>query len=364
MSSSPFSCERLEQRQLLSGAVGASAASAAANAYTQTNLVSDGTISAAFTDKNLVNPWGVAFNTRAGVVWVGDNATSVSTVYRPDGSSTGLVVAIPHGSASTASAPTGVRFNRTGSFQISNGTTTAPAVFLFASEDGTISAWNPTVDPTNAKLVVDNSASNAIYKGLDIGNFNGNNYIYAANFHAGTIDVFKSDFTKATLPGSFTDPNLPAGFAPFNIQNINGQLYVTYAKQDPNKEDDVPGVGLGFVDVFNTDGTFVRRFASGGNLNAPWAITTVPGHFGRFGGDILVGNFGDGRINVFSPGGRFLTQLHDSSDKPITIDGLWGLAFQPTATTVGTTRVDTLFFASGPNDEMHGLFGTLRPITM
>jgi uncharacterized protein (TIGR03118 family) len=215
------------------------------------------------------------------------------------------------------------------------------------------------VDPTHAILAVDNSASEAIYKGLAIGANASGNFLYAANFHAGTIDVFDKDFHQVQLAGSFTDPDIHTGFAPFNIQNLERNLYVTYAKQDADGEDDVAGPANGYVDVFDTDGNLLHRVATRGRLNSPWGLAIAPPPFGAFAGDLLVGNFGDGRINVIDPvSGEFLAQLRGPNNRPITIDGLWGLI-------VGNGGnggdADKVYFTAGPDDETHGLFGSLAP---
>jgi uncharacterized protein (TIGR03118 family) len=337
--------EPIESRTLLS----------AVNSYTQTNLVSDGAVTAATTDPNLVNPWGVAIGP-TGPFWVGDNGMSVSTAYI--GSTiVPPTVHIPAGSASDASAPTGVVFNNTGGFNIGTGKARHKATYLFASEDGVISAWNPKTDFNNALIGVDNSASGAIYKGLTIGSLRGRPAVYAANFASGNVDVFDKDFNPVTLTGAFADPNLPTGYAPFNIANIHGKLFVSFAQQaGGGSPDEVDGAGLGFVDEFTTAGKLITRFASQGALNAPWAMVQAPGNFGKFSGEILIGNFGDGSINAFKASdGTFEGQLHDTNDAVITIDGLWGLAFGNGSTSKRTT----LYFAAGTNDEADGLFGSL-----
>jgi uncharacterized protein (TIGR03118 family) len=244
-----------------------------------------------------------------------------------------------------------------------------PAIFIFDTEDGTVSAWAGGLNPpTNAVLAVDNSkspnpANGAVYKGLAFGvNVHGA-FLFATNFRAGRIDVFGPPtapgglFRPATTDGGFKDPTIPAGFAPFGIQNIDGDLFVTYAKQNAQKHDDVAGPGNGFVDVFDTDGNLLRRFASRGPLNSPWGVARASYSFGRFSGDILVGNFGDGKINVFDSDGNFLDSLRDAKGKPIAIDGLWTV-------TLGGGRnssPDTLYFTAGPDDEKNGLFGTITP---
>src|SRR6185369_537406 len=241
-----------------------------------------------------------------------------------------------------------------------------PAAFIFVSEDGTVSGWNPNVPPPapSAAAQVGTTVAGAIYKGVAIGNNGTENLLYAANFHAGTIDVFDTDFDAKTLSGHFTDPNLPKGYAPFNVQNIGGTLYVSYAKQDADKEDEVAGAGKGFVDRFDTNGHLLSRLFSGGVLNAPWGVAKAPSNFGRFSNDVLIGNFGDGRISAFkvdSHGrGQFQGFLQGASGRPVEIDGLWALGFG-NGTTAGDAN--SLYFTAGPDDESHGLFGKLAPAT-
>ncbi len=343
--------------------------------YRQTNLVSDLPNIAKFQDPNLVNSWGLSHSPTS-PWWVSDNGTGVATVYKGDGTALQvgsppmqLVVTIPPpgGSpAGTTSAPTGNIFNGTSDFVVTGPNGSGPSRFIFATEDGTISGWNPNADPTNAIIGVDNSSSGAVYKGLAMGSVGSSNFLYATNFHAGTIDVFDAHFAPATLSGSFTDPNLPpctndtttACFAPFGIQNINGNLYVTYALQKlPDKHDDQAGPGNGFVDVFDTNGHLLQRLISHGELNSPWGLALAPEGFGRFGKDLLVGNFGDGHINAYEiDTGSFRGQLKDQRGNSITINGLWALGFGNGAL-AGPT--DTLFFTAGINDEADGLFGSI-----
>jgi uncharacterized protein (TIGR03118 family) len=348
----------------LSGAAFAKASSGSQGFYQQTNLVSDLPNVAKFQDPNLVNPWGLSHSSTS-PWWVSDNGTGVSTLYNGQGQAfplgSPLVVTIPPPAGSpagTTAAPTGNVFNGTSGFVVTEGGKSGPSFFIFATEDGTIAGWNPTVDMTHAVLAVDNSASGAIYKGLAIGSNGSGAFIYATNFHAGTIDVFDSNFAPATLSGSFTDPRIPIGYAPFGIQNIGGNLYVTYALQDENKEDDVAGPAHGFVDVFDTNGNLIRRLVSHGRLNSPWGLALAPADFGRFSNDLLVGNFGDGRINAIDPkSGAFLGQLSEQAGKPITIDGLWALVFGNGANAGATNE---LFFTAGIDDEAHGLFGDIQ----
>ncbi|HVX15013.1 MAG TPA: TIGR03118 family protein [Pirellulales bacterium] len=334
----------------------ATATTTAQAGYLQVNLVSDQPGNALITDPNLVNPWGVA-TLPSGPFWLADNNSNVGTVYSGDvnGSplaKSGLMVSIPGGN------PTGVVANTTSGFIVGSGNTSGPADFIFASENGDITAWNPTASLTQAQTEA--SVSGAVYKGLALAN----NELFATNFAAGTIDVFDSSFHQVTMPaGSFTDPNLPAGFAPFGIQLLNGKLFVSYAKQDAEKHDDVAGFGNGFIDVYNVDGTFSQRLITGqpGNatspLNSPWGMVIAPANFGDFAGDLLVGNFGNGKINAFDPNsGAFLGMVSDASGQPIVIDGLWNLGFG-NGTAAGSTG--TLFFTAGSDGEQHGLFGSL-----
>jgi uncharacterized protein (TIGR03118 family) len=322
----------------------------------QTNLVSDVPGRAQTTDPHLVNAWGITASPTS-PFWVADNGTGVSTLYNGAGQPLSLVVTIPPPAGGTPpSAPTGVVFNGTADFVVSSGTGSGPARFIFATEDGTIAGWNPAADGTNAITKVDNSAAEAIYKGLALGSTATARFLYATNFHAGTVDVFDKNYAPVTLAsGAFTDPSLPAGFAPFGIANIDGQLFVTYAKQDADREDDVAGKGNGFVDVFDTSGTLLRRFASGKPLNSPWGLAVAPASWGRAAGNLLVGNFGDGTINVFDFATGDSRGRLKGDHGPVRIDGLWGLRFG-TASTGGPS---TLFFTAGPDDEQHGLFGSL-----
>jgi len=354
------------------------------NRYVVTNLTSDLPGIAPNTDPVLQNAWGVAFTPGASPLWIADNATGCSTLYdgtgvpQPQPKPLRVKLPLPGGIVPvtacqhadptnppnpTPAAPTGLVWNPTSTFLVPK--TTSPATFIWDTEDGTISAWTVGLTPPDqAVLAVDNSP-NAVYKGLVFGTNVHGVFLFATNFRAGTIDVFAPNgsvgFRPATsteVEGSFTDPKLPAGFAPFGIQNINGDLFVTYALQNAQKHDDVAGPGNGFVNVFDTNGHLLRRFASRGALNSPWGVTRASFAFGRFSGDILVGNFGDGETNAFDSDGHFLGTLKDSENHPIVIDGLWTL-------TLGggrTSSSDTLYFTAGPNGETNGLFGTITPI--
>jgi len=326
-----------------------------AKGFDWVNLVSDIAGVARRTDENLVNPWGLVISP-TGVIWIADAGAGVATVYNSHGNplpneTTPLVVTIPAAPGNTeGAAPTGEVFNTTADFVISKGGNSGKSFFIFAGEDGTISGWNPTVDPTNAILKADASASGAIYKGLALGVSGGNSFLYATNFHAGTVDVYDKNFAPVTIPGAFHDANIPAGFAPFGIQNIQNLLYVTYALQDANAEDDVPGAGNGYINVFDLQGTLVRRFATQGTLNSPWGLARASHKFGKLENALLVGNFGDGRINIFDfTTGAFLGQLENAAGDPLEFDGLWGLALSG----------KSLFFTAGIADEEHGLFGVI-----
>ena len=334
-------------------------------AVLQTDLVSD-VAGATTVDPQLVNAWGIARGPTT-PFWVAAAETGVSTLYDGEGHpfpvGAPLVVTIPPPAGSpegTLAAPTGLVFNGTSDFVITSGSHSAASAFIFATENGTISGWNLNVSVGAAILAVDNSADEAIYKGLALGSNTAGNFLYATDFHNGHVDVFDKTFTAATLSGSFADPSIPAGFAPFGIASIEGSLYVTYAKQDDDREDDVKGPGNGFVDVFTTSGTLVRRFVSQGRLNSPWGVVRAPAGFGSLADAILIGNFGDGHINAYDAStGQFRGALTDGHN-PISIDGLWGLSFGNGASAGG---VNTLFFTAGPGDEEHGLFGSLQPVT-
>ena len=335
----------------------------AQSAYQQHNLVSDIPGLAAVTDTNLVNPWGIATSSGS-PFWVADNHTGLSTLYNSTGAIQSLVVTIPPPAGGTnAAAPTGMIFNGTVDFVVTSGTSNAPAKFIFATEDGTISGW---ASGATAVLKVDNSVAGTVYKGLATGSVGTSNYLYATDFHGGTVNVYDANYAPAYLTGSFVDPTIPAGFAPFNIQNIGGSLYVTYAKQDADKHDDVGGPGNGFVDVFDTGGNLLRRLISNGALNSPWGLAIAPGGFGLFAGDLLVGNFADGRVNAFDPvSGAFLGTLKDASGNAIANPGLWGLKFGNGGNGGDT---NTLYFAAGiAGDgavEDHGLFGSLSVLPL
>ncbi len=333
-------------------------------AYLATDLISDQLGVAPVTDPTLVNAWGIALNGTNAAVWISANGTDLSEVYGRDANGNPLTqpfkVAIPGG------APTGQVFNGSTDFAVTDGTTTRPSAFIFASEAGMITGWNPAVGiapgatPPSLTAEVGYAAPDgAVYKGLALAKVGSANFLFAADFHNNKIDVLDGGF-HLVAPNtngfeSFTDPNLPAGYAPFNVAAIGGKLYVSYAKQDADAHDDVAGPGHGLIDVFETNGRFDMRLVSRGVLNSPWGMVQAPAAFGDFGGALLVGNFGDGRINAFNlTTGQFLSTLSESPGHPLVIDGLWGLAFGNGKTPGDTT---SLYYAAGPDDEAHGLFG-------
>jgi uncharacterized protein (TIGR03118 family) len=312
----------------------------------QTNLTSDRT-DAANQDPNLVNAWGLAFNP-AGPIWISAAGTGKAVVYNTSGASTGLVVTIPTPpGAKGPASPTGQVFNGTANFQ--------GDLFIFDTEEGVIAGWR---SGTAAGIRVDRSGTGAIYKGLALATRGGAARLFAADFHNARIDVFDASYATVSLPaGRFTDPQIPAGFAPFNVVPIGDALFVTYAKQDANAEDDVAGPGLGYVDVYDFDGLLLRRFASQGVLNAPWGVAQAPAELGALANQILIGNFGDGTIHAFNPtNGAAGPAVLGANGQPLVIDGLWALSFGAGAPGAGRGQ---LFFTAGPDDETHGLFGRL-----
>jgi uncharacterized protein (TIGR03118 family) len=366
--------EGLEDRCLLS------------NNVLQTNLVSDLPGVAQFMDPHLVNPWGISESGNS-AFWISDNNAGLSTLYNTQGVKQGLEVSIPTPGDPTGStgAPTGTVFNTTladstPGFNVTDGTHTMPAIFLFATEDGTIVGWNPGVNPpgsdpakagTFGTIALDNSikptpADGAVYKGLTIAtDSTGRTLLYAANFRSGKVEAFAKDFSTPTnlATNAFTDPNLPKGYAPFDVQALNGKIYVTYALQNSTKHDDVAGLGHGFVDVFNLDGSpglagNKMRLVSRGALDSPWGLAIAPPSFGSLAGALLVGNFGDGKINVYNATtpGDSIGQLKDPDGEAIHIDGLWALK-------VGNGGMggdpNKVYFTAGLDHEAHGLFGSL-----
>jgi len=339
---------------------------AAAQFYTQHNLVSDIPGLADLTDPSLVNPWGLVASTTS-PFWVSNNGTATSTLYNGNTGAKVPLTNLPCQCVIVPGAPTGVVFNGTPfstgtGFVVTSGGVSAPARFIFASEDGSISGWASNVPPppiSSQAIVAVQPSDDNVYKGLAIastipGNVAGD-FLYATNFRAGTVDVF--DHTFAKLPaGRFADPGIPEGYAPFGIQNIGGIIYVTYAKQDDDKKDDVRGMGHGFVNAFDTSGNLIRRVASRGTLNSPWGLALSPADFGTFSNDLLVGNFGDGRIHAYNQWtGHLVGTLRDSSGDPIWIDGLWALM----PGNGSSAPADQVWFSAGPGGEAHGLLGLL-----
>ncbi len=314
--------------------------------YSQTNLVADTAGLANHTDSQLSNPWGIALFPGQ-PFWIANNNGGTSTLYDASGNKNSLVVQIPTASTSPCSVgcPTGIVAS-------SSGADFGGAQFIFDTEDGILASWSQGLTATK---VVDNSASGAVYKGLALLTNGAGNFLLAANFRSGKVDVFDRAFNAATLPGSFADPSLPAGYAPHGIHIINNQVYVAYALQDGPKHDPTLGAGNGVVDIFDNNGNFVRRFATGGALNAPWGVALSTANFGQFSNAILVGNFGDGTINAYDSGGNSLGQLTDTAGNAITNPGLWELLFG-----LSSGDADTLYLTAGGADQTHGLFATLR----
>lgn len=323
---------------------------AAGGGYSVHRLVSHGVPSAS-DDPNLVNGWGLSAGPST-PWWVADNHTNKSTLYDGNGSTIPLVVDV-------AGGPTGTVYNGSGNFVVRHNGTHGPSVFLFASEDGKLRGWNSSVpaSSTKAYVIANRSAVGAIYKGLAIASSGGNDYLYAADFFNGRVDVFNGANHLQHWVGAFHDPGLPSNYAPFGIQAIGNRIFVTYAKQ--NGADEMAGAHLGYVDAYKTDGTFVARVASRGALNAPWGIAWAPADFGRFSGDLLIGNFGDGRIHAYkhtNSGWMLDGVLRNAQHQPVHISGLWAIAFGNGAA-AGPTN--SLYFAAGPKGENAGLFGSI-----
>jgi uncharacterized protein (TIGR03118 family) len=341
--------------RLLLVLAGATLASTPAHAqYVQTNLVSDIPGLAANTDPQLKNPWGMSF-TPTSPFWVSDAGTGVSTLYNAAGVKQALVVTIPGPNGSAPGVPTGQVFNNTGSFGLSNGQN---ALFMFASATGTISAWNGAAGSSAITQV--NGFPSSSFTGLAIAGSGATARLYAANFGTGTVDMFNGSFGQITLPGAFRDLSLPTGYAPFNVQNVGGNIVVTYALKDPVTGHDLAGAGHGFVDVYDQNGVLLRRVASDDVLNSPWGVALAPAGFGPFGGALLVGNFGDGTIHAYDFfTGALLGGLTDAGGAPIVNDHLWAIAFRNGG---GGTDPNALYFAAGIQNEQHGLFGNLTSV--
>ena len=336
----------------LAASLAAASLSSQAQTVSVTNLVTDDPSAnpAAISDPGLTNAWGISYAS-AGPFWVSSNGGGTSTVYRVDPitqatTKSALTVSIPG-----AGSVTGQVFNPGGASQFHGDN------FLFVSEDGTVSGWRSALGSSAETL---SSSPTSIYKGAAYANDGTNSYLYAADFHAGTVNVLKGNVAAPSLSGNFTDPGLPSGYAPFNVQNLNDSLFVAYAKQAPSGPDEVAGSGLGYVDQFDLQGHFVARIASGGALNAPWGMAIAPDSFGKLAGSLLVGNFGDGRINAYDLSTHaLLGPLVGTDGQALSIDGLWALS-------VGNDGLagssNSLYFTAGPGDEQHGLFGVIQSV--
>jgi len=326
----------------------------AGTTFKQINLVTDNQSvnSANITDANLQNAWGLSYNP-TGPFWISDNGTGLSTVYSVN-PATNVTAKVPL----TVTIPGDGTV--TGQFYNNNAAAFNGDPFIFVSEDGTISGWRGALG-TTAETLKNASAAN-VYKGATEAAVGNNSYLYAANFRADSIDVIPGTTAAPSLSGNFTDPNLPAGYAPFNIQNLGGNLYVTYAIQDASKHDEVAGLGNGLVDEFDTQGHLLGRIASQGTLNAPWGLAIAPTSFGQYAGDLLVGNFGDGKINAFNQVTHgFDGQLIGSNGQLLSIDGLWALETGNNGS-AGSSQI--LYFTAGPNGEVNGLFGSVNAVPL
>jgi uncharacterized protein (TIGR03118 family) len=352
---------------------GSQMAQQATSGFADTALVSNKAgivVTTTTLDANLSNPWGLV--TAPGFsFWIADNNSNVASLYSGTGQiqtsavtgSSAAAIAIPASAAGVPANPTGQIYNGTGGFLIPTSNGQETALFIFSGEGGTIAAWAKDSGATAVTAYddgVDNGTEHAVYKGLALGTVNGANFLYATDLHNNKIDVFDTNFAKpVAMQGKFVDPGIPAGFAPFGITALNGQLYVTYAMRDPALHDEVTGAGMGYVDVYDFSGNFINRFASAGALNAPWAIALAPAGFGSFAGDLLIGNFGDGTINIFAPNGASLA----TSMGPMTVNGatfavpgLWSLVFGDGDS---DKPVTTLFYTSGFADQTDGVFGSI-----
>ena len=346
--------------------------------YKQTNLVSNVQGIAKVQDDNLKNPWGLT-RSSGSPWWVGNNNSGTSTLYdgtgapqdffkEPNGQQ-GNFIAVPAAKdapAGTIGTPTGVVFNGSNTdFLLVRGKKGTQAIFIFVTEDGTISGWNPGVNVLSAVRVVDHfdegSGNGAVYKGATTAEINGKRFLYAANFRSGKVEVYNSRFARVHMDDdAFDDDSIPDGFAAFNVQNIGGSIFVTYAKQDSLRHDPVDGDGLGFVDIFTPSGKLISRLEHGDWLNAPWGVVWTPRDFGEFSNSILVGNFRSGWIAAYNGfTGKFIGFLKNDKKSLVTIDGLWSLTFGNDG---GAGLANTLYFTAGINNENDGLFGTLTPV--
>ena len=316
-------------------------------------LTSDITAVGPNLDAHLVNAWGMSISP-SGPWWISDNGTGLSTLYDGNGVPQSLVVTIPPAQAGNTGTPTGTVYNAsTTDFKI-HGIATP---FLFCTEDGTISGW---YTGTTAFIALNNNPSGAVYKGMALAQAGGANYIYVANFHAGTVEVYDGTYTAHTFSsGQFTDSSIPTGFAPFNVQLVGSNLVVTYAKQDAAKHDDVPGPGNGYVDIYDTQGNLIRRLAHVLYLNSPWGVVQAPASFSGFSNDLLIGNFGSGLITAYNLNtGAWIGNMLNVANLPVQINGLWGLTFGNGGSGGPTS---TLYFTAGYFDENHGIFGMITP---
>jgi uncharacterized protein (TIGR03118 family) len=318
--------------------------------YERTDLLSDGSLSTPNVNPNVVNAWGLA-SSPTGPFWTANEGTGTSSILHADGSAFAPDVLVPGDQSAHA---TGLVFNGNGGFEVHRSGLAGTSLFIFVTLDGRIIGWSPQVDPADAIVAVDNSGSGASYTGAAMATREGHPLLFVANFASGAIDVYDARFHSA---GSFTDPTVPANYAPFGIANVGGRVFVTFVPRDPTTGDEQTGAGHGLIDVFESTGAQMSRLATGGELNAPWGMVTAPDGFGPFSNKLLVGNFGDGRILAFGHDGGFLGALTDNSGQPIVIEGLWGLLFGNGGN--GGDPED-LYFTAGPGDEKQGLFGEIE----
>jgi uncharacterized protein (TIGR03118 family) len=328
-----------------------------ADDYSQTNLVSNGAVPAYYTDPNLINPWGIA-SFAGGPFWASDQGAGKSTIINGAGQIQGLLVTIPQIGQPPVVGPTGIVFNSSTGFDLPGPKGSVPSLFIFSTLDGAIEGWNPASNGGLNSAIVATTVTGAVFTGTTLGTNNSGTYLFAANFASGKIDVFNSSFQQTTLSGNFNDPNLPSGYSPYNIQSVNGKLYVEYALVGSNG---LPVIkpGDGIVDVFDTNGNLLQRLVwENPNLNVPWGVTMAPSGFGLFSNDLLVGNFGSGIIDAFNPTtGAFLGMIDNAQGQPLVNDFLWGLEFGTGGSRGGNP--DTLYFNAGVDNQMGGLFGAI-----
>lgn len=323
--------------------------------YVAHYLVSDGALAADYVDTNLIDPWGIIFAPNSPVLVI-NKGTQTGTMYDGNGVKQSTTITFPSG-ANGAANPTGGVYNGTSDFVVSKNGVSAPANYVFDGEGGTITAWSNSVS-SNPMIVYDDGTGGAVYKGLAIASVGNQNYVYASDFHNSKVDVFNGSFMKVTTHGNFTDPNIPSGYAPFGIQNIGGNIIVTFAQQTaPDNRLNNTGAGLGYVDMFDVSGNLIKRIATQGPLNAPWGVVMAPSNFAGFSNMLLIGNFGDGRINAYDINmGNFMGTLADKNGTPVQVPGMWGLAFGNGAASQPT---NTLYFASGINKGNDGVYGRI-----